>query len=164
MQLDLDDDETLALLNLLVEVIEADRYPLSPRIRMLRQILAKFGLMSPAPPPARPPTPEERDPRPPASIAPAAVTVFPFHWEVQMPEFDRDRLRTVIGCLSFRYAKTMPHTRTNARFARPRTRRPMSRCFRPSRSMGCASVTFPPMVARGGIAISTRATAGSIGR
>ena len=39
---------------LLVEVIEADRYPLSPRIRMLRAILAKFGPMGPAPaPPAR---------------------------------------------------------------------------------------------------------------
>jgi hypothetical protein len=64
MQLDLDDEETLALLNLLVEAIEADRYPLSPRIRLLRQILAKFGPMGPAPPPpARPPTPEERDPR-----------------------------------------------------------------------------------------------------
>jgi hypothetical protein len=64
MQLDLTDEETLTLLNLLVEVIEADRYPLSPRISMLRAILAKFGPMGPAPPPpARPPTPEERDPR-----------------------------------------------------------------------------------------------------
>ena len=33
MQLDLDDAETRALLNVLVEVIEADKYPLSPRIR-----------------------------------------------------------------------------------------------------------------------------------
>lgn len=45
MQLDLDDEEALARLSLLVEVIEADRYPLSPRIRLLRQILAKFGPM-----------------------------------------------------------------------------------------------------------------------
>ena len=62
--LDLDVVETRALLNVLVEAIEADRYPLSPRIRLLRQILAKFGPMAPAPPPpARPPTAEERDPR-----------------------------------------------------------------------------------------------------
>jgi len=32
MQLDLDGIETRALLNLLVETIEADRYPYSPRI------------------------------------------------------------------------------------------------------------------------------------
>jgi hypothetical protein len=63
MQLDLTDEETLALLNLLTEAIEGDRYPLSPRIRLLRGILAKFGELGPAPPPpARPPTPEERDP------------------------------------------------------------------------------------------------------
>jgi hypothetical protein len=63
MQLDLDDVETRALLNVLVEAIENDRYPLSPRVRLLRQVLAKFGPMAPAPPPpARPPTPEERDP------------------------------------------------------------------------------------------------------
>jgi hypothetical protein len=61
MQLDLDDVETRALLNLLTEAIENARYPLSPRIRLLRQILAKFGPMAP-PPPARPPTPEERAP------------------------------------------------------------------------------------------------------
>jgi hypothetical protein len=36
MRLDLTDEETLALLNLLTETIETDRYPLSPRIRMLR--------------------------------------------------------------------------------------------------------------------------------
>jgi hypothetical protein len=63
MQLDLTDEETLALLNLLMETIEADRYPLSPRIRTLRGILYKCAPMGPAPtPPARPPTPEERDP------------------------------------------------------------------------------------------------------
>ena len=63
MQLDLTDVEILALLNLLTETMEADRYPLSPRIRVLRGILHKFGPMGPAPPPpARRPTPEERDP------------------------------------------------------------------------------------------------------
>jgi hypothetical protein len=56
--------ETLALLNLLTETIENDRYPLSPRIRTLRGVLASSGRWAPAPPrPARPPTPEERDPR-----------------------------------------------------------------------------------------------------
>jgi hypothetical protein len=57
MHLDLSDEETLALLNLLTDTIENDRYPLSPRVQMLRGILAKFGPMAPAPPPpARPPT------------------------------------------------------------------------------------------------------------
>ena len=56
MQLDLTDEETFALLNPLTETIEADRYPLSPRIRLLRQLLAKFGELGPRPPPApRPP-------------------------------------------------------------------------------------------------------------
>jgi hypothetical protein len=64
MHLELTDKETLALLNLLVETIEADTFPLSPRIRILRVILAKFGPTGPAPPPpTRPPTPEERDSR-----------------------------------------------------------------------------------------------------
>jgi hypothetical protein len=36
MQLDLTDEETLALLELLTKVPENDRYPLSPRIRLLR--------------------------------------------------------------------------------------------------------------------------------
>jgi hypothetical protein len=75
MQIDLTDEETFALLNLLVDTIEADRYPMSPRIRLLREILAKFGEIGPAPPElvqklrryappplARRSTPEERDP------------------------------------------------------------------------------------------------------
>jgi hypothetical protein len=36
MQLDLTDEETFALLNLLVDTIEADRYPMSPRISCAR--------------------------------------------------------------------------------------------------------------------------------
>jgi hypothetical protein len=64
MQIDLDDEEKLALLNLLTDAIETDRYPLSSRVQVLRRILAKFGPIGPAPPPpARPPTVEERDPR-----------------------------------------------------------------------------------------------------
>jgi hypothetical protein len=75
MQLDLTAEETFALLNLLVDTIEADRYPMSPRIRLLREILAKFGELGGLPPelaqrlrryasspPARRPRPEERDP------------------------------------------------------------------------------------------------------
>jgi hypothetical protein len=76
MTLDLSDAETRALLDLLTGAIAADRYPLSPRVRVLRGILAKFGEMEgispelaeklcrqalppPAPPPPRvyaPPT------------------------------------------------------------------------------------------------------------
>jgi hypothetical protein len=62
--LDLTDEEKAALLNLLLEVIVADPAPLSPRVQMLRAILAK--LRSPGTElqlAARPPTPEERDPR-----------------------------------------------------------------------------------------------------
>ena len=43
MHLDLTDEKTLALLNSWVETIEADRYRFSPLIRVLSQILAKFG-------------------------------------------------------------------------------------------------------------------------
>ena len=39
MNLDLDDEETRALLNLITEAIEADRYPLSPRVQLLKEIL-----------------------------------------------------------------------------------------------------------------------------
>jgi hypothetical protein len=63
MRLDLTEEETFALLNLLTETIENARNPLSPRVQLLRGILAKFGPTSPAPAPARPPTPKERDRR-----------------------------------------------------------------------------------------------------
>jgi len=43
MKLELTDEETFWLLNLLVDTIEADRYPMSPRIRLLRAIVRKFG-------------------------------------------------------------------------------------------------------------------------
>jgi hypothetical protein len=46
----LTDEETFALLNLLVDTIEADRYPMSPRIRLLREILAKCGEVGGLPP------------------------------------------------------------------------------------------------------------------
>jgi len=60
MQLDLTEEETRALVTLLTATIENDRYPFSPRIRTLRGILAKLASM--APPPAGPPTADERDP------------------------------------------------------------------------------------------------------
>jgi hypothetical protein len=42
MQLDLNDDETAALARLLTNTIDADRYPLSPRIQTLKAILGKI--------------------------------------------------------------------------------------------------------------------------
>src|SRR5215813_3103604 len=50
MTLDLTDEEIFALLNLLVDTIEADRYPMSPRIRLLREILTKCGQVGGLPP------------------------------------------------------------------------------------------------------------------
>ena len=43
MILDLGDDEARALLNLLVDAVEGYRYPMSPRVRVLKDILVKFG-------------------------------------------------------------------------------------------------------------------------
>ena len=60
MRLDLTDEEAAALLSLLNRVIADDRYPLSPRIRLLRAVHAKLPGAPPEPPAARPPTPEER--------------------------------------------------------------------------------------------------------
>ena len=59
MNLELTDEETLVLLSLLVETIEADdRYPFfSPRIRVLRDILAKFVELAPKTPPTTPEKP-----------------------------------------------------------------------------------------------------------
>ena len=69
MQLDLTDEEAAALLSLLNRAIDDDRYPLSPRIRLLQALLGKFGELGGLPPElaARvrryaPPPPEERDP------------------------------------------------------------------------------------------------------
>jgi hypothetical protein len=52
MQLDLDDEEIRALLNVLTEAIDADPFPLLLRILLLRGILTKLDAMGPAPPPA----------------------------------------------------------------------------------------------------------------
>jgi hypothetical protein len=84
MQLDLDDDETLALLNLLVEVIEADRYTVSPRIRIATdpgEVRTHGPSAATAGEAAD--TGEAGPAAPAASTASAAVTVFPFHWKVR---------------------------------------------------------------------------------
>ena len=64
MTLDLTDDEAAALAGFLRRAIDEDRYPLSPRLALLKAILAKLE-----PPTAR------VEPRPPlsASAAPAAA-------------------------------------------------------------------------------------------
>jgi hypothetical protein len=54
MNLDLSDEETAALTQELHDIVENDRYPLSPRIRTLRAILAKLwpeSAREPLPPP-----------------------------------------------------------------------------------------------------------------
>ena len=48
------DEEKLALASLLRRAIDADRYPLSPRISTLRDILAKLQPPEPAPAPLPP--------------------------------------------------------------------------------------------------------------
>jgi hypothetical protein len=54
MVLDLTDDETATLVRLLKHTIEDNRYPLSPRLRPLKTILAKLEpqpVREPRPPP-----------------------------------------------------------------------------------------------------------------
>jgi len=54
MHLELSDEETAALTQDLYDIVENDRYPFSPRIRMLRRILAKLRaepVREPLPPP-----------------------------------------------------------------------------------------------------------------
>jgi hypothetical protein len=59
MQLDLTDEEIAALARLLTNTIDADRYPLSPRIQTLKGILAKIR---PEPPREPLPTPRHYEP------------------------------------------------------------------------------------------------------
>jgi hypothetical protein len=63
MQLNLNDEETAALTRLLTNTIDADRYPLSPRIQTLKAILGKIR-----PEPTREPLP------PPKVYAPPRAT------------------------------------------------------------------------------------------
>jgi hypothetical protein len=55
MQIDLTDEEAVALLALLYRTIENDRFQLSPRARTLFGIRPKLLGASPAPPSAGPP-------------------------------------------------------------------------------------------------------------
>jgi hypothetical protein len=57
MTLNLTDEEAAVLLRELKEIIENDRYHLSPRIQLLSSIRAKLPAASP-----EPPEPEERRP------------------------------------------------------------------------------------------------------
>jgi hypothetical protein len=64
MQLDLTDEEIAALARLLTNTIDADRYPLSPRIQTLKGLLAKIR-----PEPPREPLPTPRHYEPPRASA-----------------------------------------------------------------------------------------------
>ena len=59
MQLDLTDEDTGALLNLLTGTIEGDQYPMPPQIRMLRRIRAKLPGIPPESPAMRSPRLEQ---------------------------------------------------------------------------------------------------------
>jgi hypothetical protein len=62
MPVDLTDEETAALVRLLREAIDGDRFPLSPRVQVLRAVLARLR-----PEPARPAaSPEPRVYEPPS--------------------------------------------------------------------------------------------------
>jgi hypothetical protein len=63
MILDLTDEEALALIRLLRDAIDDDRYPLSPRILTLKSILAKLD-----------PQPVREPPPPPKVYAPPRAT------------------------------------------------------------------------------------------
>jgi hypothetical protein len=64
MTFDLTDEETAALARLLSQAIDADRFPLSPRIQTLKGILAKIR-----PEPKREPLPALKHYEPPRATA-----------------------------------------------------------------------------------------------
>jgi hypothetical protein len=51
MHLDLSDEETAALVRELHGIVESDKFPLSPRVRTLREILRPEPVREPLPPP-----------------------------------------------------------------------------------------------------------------
>jgi hypothetical protein len=55
--MDLTDDDKAIIAELLREIIERDRFPLSPRIKSLRAILAKLAPPEPRAEPLPPPKP-----------------------------------------------------------------------------------------------------------
>ena len=57
--LDLTDDEHAEIVRLLRATIEADRFPLSPRVRSFKAILAKLDPPAPRPEPLPPPKPPD---------------------------------------------------------------------------------------------------------
>jgi hypothetical protein len=61
MNIDLSDDEATALVRELDAIVRNDRYPLSPRVQMLRAILGKLR-----PEPAREPLPTPKVYEPPS--------------------------------------------------------------------------------------------------
>jgi hypothetical protein len=63
MHLELSDEETAALIRELHDIVESDRFPLSPRIRTLQGILDKLE-----PPPVREPSPPPKHYEPPRFI------------------------------------------------------------------------------------------------
>ena len=52
MRFELTDEQAFVLLNLWTETIENDRYPLSPRIQTLREVVARFRPIALPSPPA----------------------------------------------------------------------------------------------------------------
>jgi hypothetical protein len=54
---DLTDDDKAALVELLREMVAADRFPMSPRIRSLKRILDQLDPPAPRPEPLPPPKP-----------------------------------------------------------------------------------------------------------
>jgi hypothetical protein len=60
MPFDLEDDEKAALIELLRGTIDQDRFPLSPRIKLLRSILEKLGIRSTLAVPRPPTNPRSR--------------------------------------------------------------------------------------------------------
>ena len=64
MTFDLSDEEATALAQLLINTIDVDRYPLSPRIQTLKGILAKVR-----PEPKREPLPPSKHYDPPRATA-----------------------------------------------------------------------------------------------
>jgi hypothetical protein len=54
---DLTDDDKAILVELLRETIDRDRFPLSPRIKSLKAVLAKLDPPAPRPEPLPPPKP-----------------------------------------------------------------------------------------------------------
>ena len=103
MQLDLDDEEKLALLNLLTDAIETDRYPLSPRVQVLWRILAKLGPIGPTPPPpARSPTAEGARSGTTAARISAAGEMIPVRGKSNRRKASRRNVGTHLGnCADF---------------------------------------------------------------